>query len=71
MPFVSYQVDNAAGVAEVKVAHWDGATWQIDVVDVGELASVALALDPATELPSISYRDTQGSDKIMFARKVP
>ena len=69
-PYVSYVVDGS----ELRVAHWDGAAWLIETVDFGQFGTqhTSLALDPNTELPSVSYADFTGShDDIRLARKVP
>ena len=50
---------------DVKFAHWNGATWDIEVVDPGRnvATGIALAYDPLDDNPSLSY----GSGKLKFA----
>ncbi len=52
----------------LKFAHWNGASWDIEIVETAEVAGVfaALAYDPATGFPAIVHRDDQ--QNLRFAR---
>ena len=66
-PYIGYVRQNA-----LKVAEFDGDDWRIESIDVGSLGGVSLALDPVSELPTVSYADFAGNhDDIKYAKRLP
>ena len=59
-PAVAYSRDD-----DVKFAHWNGVSWDIETVDASASTGIDLAYSPADGGPSISY----GWGKLKFAHK--
>jgi len=69
-PSISYVSVSKNDEGTLKLAHWDGTSWSLQIVEVGARARYSsLAFDPAGN-PSIAYSDDVNRDRIFETLKL-